>query len=581
MINKAAISHQPVGKDCFALSETSYHLRLWAEKNNLKKCYLLYADRMSNSMPLNFKKREMKIEYSSSSSDVFGLTITDGFPRLDYCFELVSEDEKLYFLNGFFENSIEPLRLKGSIIDNREEFFTFPYARREEILKEPEWWRNAFVYNIFPDSFANAKGAIVEGKEKKEKWGDVPLYSRLGGTIRGITDNLEYISSMGFNVLYLNPIFVAQSYHKYDTVDYLHVDPCFGQDKDLKELVEKAHKMGIRVILDAVFNHCGWNFFAFQDLRKNGLKSKYVNWFYDVHFPLFDENGNPRYTCFAYEKTMVKMNTSNKAVMNYFGNVGVHWIKNYGIDGWRLDVCNEIDKDFWRYFRKRIREANPEAILLGEIWENAEGWLQGDLLDSSMNYDFMKAARQYIALGTITLDAFYEKAIELVTRYPTPIIDGQLNLLDSHDVPRFFSFAGENEQKYRSALAFLFLFPGVPSLFYGDEKNMQGVKENEYRHPMEWSTPSYQKDLIQKLISIKTEIRKEKALFSLIPYEKSGGLFGMLYSTNSKEWVIFFNKSGKDLPIPKPWASSTVNLFSPNKKTIIKNDDFVVLIRKR
>lgn len=221
------------------------------------------------------------------------------------------------------------------------------------------------------------------------------MQESLGGTLKGICENIDYIEKLGINCIYLNPIFEAASYHKYDTIDYFEIDPCLGNKADLKELVQQCHKRGIRVILDGVFNHCGADFFAFRDVRQNGKASRYYNWFY--HLPETIQYADPPdYEAFAYVKEMPKLNTGNPEVVEYLCNVGTYWIREADIDGWRLDVANEINHEFWRAFRHAVRAVKEDIFLIGEIWEEAGIWLQGDQFDSTMNYTFSYLCRDFL-----------------------------------------------------------------------------------------------------------------------------------------------------------------------------------------
>jgi cyclomaltodextrinase len=583
MIERSAISHRMFSPDAYAIKEGSFHLRLFAKKGNLKHCYLLYADRACPNTPLDLTKVEMTKEFSTLYQDIFGYELLNSFSRLDYCFELVDEDEDVYYIGSEFRSNLSLDHLGDRVIDNREEFFAYPCSRRDEILALPNWFKRATVYNIFPDSFASDKRKIMP--HSSIPYGDkkIPCESHLGGTIKGIDENLDYIASLGMTCLYLNPIFAAESYHKYNTVDYQHIDPNFGSDEDFRLLVEHAHARGMRVILDGVFNHCGWNFFAFRDVMEKGKESAYLDWFYEIKFPLFDEEGKPRYRCFAYEKSMPKMNTSNPEVQAYFNAIGVRWVRDFGADGWRLDVCDEINQSFWRSFRAAVKAVKSDAVLIGEIWGNAESWLRGDLLDSAMDYDFTRDCREYFAFARIGAGEFYTRVAQLLTRYPEEAVRGQLNLLDSHDVSRFLSYCRGDRERYHQALAFLYLFPGVPSLFYGDEKLMEGIYENEYRHPMAWTDKSVLDRLLKKLIGIREKILDDQAAIQLLPYEELAGLFGMEYQGEQNVWQIFFNNTDHSIPLPQGGKEAVVErlLGAGDEKGLLAPKGFCVLLKKK
>lgn len=333
----------------------------------------------------------------------------------------------------------------------------------------------------------------------------VAVQNRLGGTINGIRENLDYIKDLGFDCIYLNPIFTAGEYHKYDVIDYYHIDPCLGTEDDFIKLVEAVHNKGMHIIIDGVFNHCSWKFFAFDDVVKNGESSRYKDWFYDLIFPVVrpeDPQEIPGYTCFAYERKMPKLNTANREVQMYFSDVGSYWIKKYHVDGWRLDVANEISREFWQTFRKAVKSKDSEAILIGEVWENAQAWIP-ELFDSTMNYEFRRICVDYLSSEKPDAEKAAFEFEKMRIRYPENIVKGQLNLLDSHDVPRFLSMCNGDIELLKLGCILLILMPGVPSLFYGDEYGVEGVSENEYRREMPWNEKIVVSDFISQLIDIR------------------------------------------------------------------------------
>ena len=277
MILRQAVTHIPLSQYAFANSESNLTIRLRAAKDNLTRCILHYGDRVQPGDPIRFTPLEMEKAASDLEFDIYEATFESPYNRVCYYFELIDKDEQIFLFADIFSPALP---------EERSEFYQYPFIRREEISAVPEWLKRAVVYNIFPDSFASGKRQL-RGTSSELPWGyGLTLKSRLGGTIRGITDNLDYIAEMGFNCLYINPIFTAGEYHKYDLLDYFHVSPNMGTDDDFHQLVETAHKRGIRVVIDGVFNHCSWYFFAFEDVVKNGAASRYKDWFYDLKFPV-------------------------------------------------------------------------------------------------------------------------------------------------------------------------------------------------------------------------------------------------------------------------------------------------------
>ena len=396
---------------------------------------------------------EMRLVFRGENCDWWEAELRGVFHRLYYYFELVG-DERLYYSGEVFFS--EPSK-------ERSEYFKFPFNHRADIARVPEWALDAVVYNIFPDSFASSRRSITGCGTEKRVSGALSR-SRLGGTIRGICENLDYISGLGANCIYLNPIFAAGQYHKYDTIDYLHIDPCLGTDADFRQLVEECHARGMRVILDGVFNHCGAQFFAFRDVLEKQRESRYADWFYRLQFPVtYPEAGErPNYECFCYERLMPKLDTSNDEVRDYLCGVGEYWLREFDADGWRLDVADEPNDGFWREFRRRCKAVKSDALLIGEVWGGARHWLAGDMLDSTMNYDFRSHCRHFFAEGSIDARTFAGRCADMLMRYKRQITAAQLNLLDSHDTSRFLDICGGEKRRLLNSSALA--APGDPSL---------------------------------------------------------------------------------------------------------------------
>jgi len=476
---REAILHIPMSEYAHALSETKVLIRLRAKKDDLSSCELHIGDRAFRGNPVKFTAIPMYKAYSSELFDWWEVTFDIPFRRICYYFTLRDGVESiLYFSDQFHEQEVI----------ERAEYYQLPYVHRADITHAPDWARDAIIYNIFPDSFATSKRHISL-QSMDTTWRGEVSRGQLGGKIRGITENVAYLLELGVNCIYINPLFVAGEYHKYDLLDYYNVDPCFGSNEEFKEMVDVLHAHGIRVMIDGVFNHCGWHFFAFDDVVKNGEGSRYRDWFYHLEYPVIrPDTGEtiPGYECFAYERKMPKLDTANPEVREYFCKVGQHWIREYGIDGWRLDVADEVDDGFWRAFHQACVEVNPDVFLIGEVWVNANHWLDGTMFHSAMNYDFRKYCRDFFALGKIDARRLEEGLTLMLTRYRKNLTEVQLNILDSHDVSRFLSLCDGDVKKLKLALLFQMAFVGIPCVFYGDEQGLSGVLEVEYRRPMTW-----------------------------------------------------------------------------------------------
>lgn len=519
---KAAILHIPLSQYAYAIDEHTLTIRIRAAKDDIKTVTLFYGDRADPVEPMRTTSVEMGKKASDDLFDYFEANIEDRYTRVCYYFLLDDGKEKTYYYERNFCDSMSC---------GRTEYFQFPYIRREDLISEPQWAPETIMYHIFPDSFASGYRSLSgEGKRVEE----MESVTNLGGTLAGVTENVDYLRDMGINCIYLNPIFAANSYHKYDTLDYLSVDPCFGTKEDLKALVAKCHEMGIRVILDGVFNHCGPNFFAFADVLEKGKASRYYDWFYHLPDPIVYADP-PNYEAFAYVKEMPKLNTGNPEVEEYMIHVGTYWMEEVGIDGWRLDVANEINHDFWRHFRSAVRKVRPDAFFIGEIWEDAGVWLSGDQFDSSMNYRFSYLCRDFFAERKMSVSEFDAQIQKMILRYPWQVALAQMNFLDSHDVPRFLSYCGGDRSRMELAFFYLFMSVGIPSVFYGDEQYLAGVTEPEYRQAMPWGSRDNCYDKFKKWM----ELRKSHPALMR-------GEYRTVLTDDTRGIYVFAREYGKD-----------------------------------
>ena len=440
----------------------------------------------------------MSLSRLASRSYTVSLDVPDS--RIGYIFLLQSREEKYYY-------SEEGLTVDYNHEKSYYNFFQYPYINKIDLHNKVAWCDKSVFYQIFVDRFHI-------GKTKKntdyidKKWGELPEPKGFfGGDIKGITEKLDYLNDLGINAIYLTPIFQSPSNHKYDTIDYETVDEMFGTNSDLKELVENAHQRGIKILLDAVFNHCSYLCKQFQDVLLKGKQSEYYDWFI-IHGDRPDLD-NMNYECFAACNYMPKWNTNNNEVQNFLLHIAVKWIKEYGIDGWRLDVADEVSHDFWRNFRKAVKNEKPDAMIIGENWHDAFPWLQGDQFDSIMNYSFTKACLDYFAFGKYSAKQFCDRLSEILMRNTDQVNEMMLNLLDSHDTERFLTNAGENKSKLKCALAVMFFFVGMPCIYYGTEIGMSGGYDPDSRRTFDWNENHWDKDLFQTIKEL-IQLRKEK-----------------------------------------------------------------------
>ncbi len=469
----------------FALDDTHYIFRLRTGKGEAESVRFYYADRAVMTPKLQFAPLPMEKLRTDRYFDWYEIRLETRFERIAYYFELQNGVETLFYYGDCYEMAGTP---------TRADYFQLPFNHRADRFAAPAWTRDAVVYNIFPDSFAAGKRLAPNGAPPCR-----------GGTVRGVTENLDYIASLGFNCIYLNPIFAARSYHRYDTLDYYRIDPHMGAEDDLRDLVRRAHALGIRVILDGVFNHVSSDHPFFRDVLEKGRASRYYSCFYALpETPRMPAAGElPGYTCFSYVADMPKTNTADPFLRQYFCDIGAYWVRKFDVDGWRLDVANELDDGFLRAFRASVKAAKSDALIVGEVWENAAHYLGGDMLDSAMNYDFRRYCRRFFAEQTVDAETFDTNVSTLLLRYNENALFAQLNLLDSHDVSRFLSLCGGKTERMELAVLLQMTFPGMPCVFYGDEKGLCGESEPEYRRPMAWDASSPLEEVYRRMIALR------------------------------------------------------------------------------
>lgn len=558
-MNKSAVLHIPMSQDAFGTDEEHVTIRLRVGKNDLKRCILYYGDRACRLTPVIFTEVAMQVVAQSELFDYYEVQLEKPYKRLCYYFRLEDEKETILYYGDEFH---------AENVDDRSEYYQLPFNHRADIVSPPEWAKDTIIYNIFPDSFATGKNYISQQSVEKEFEGR-KTRGKLGGTIQGITENVAYLEELGVNAIYINPIFVAGEYHKYDLVDYFHIDPCFGTNEEFKNMVNVFHNHGIRVIIDGVFNHCGWYFKAFEDVVEKGEKSKYKDWFYHLEYPVVrpqNPETYPNYECFGYERMMPKLNTQNLEVENYFCKVCRYWLEEFEIDGWRLDVASEVNDHFWRAFAQTAKSVKKDAILIGEVWETASHWLDGTIFDSTMNYDFRKHCRRFFGNASIDAAQFDGRITNMRMRYRSQTVYAQLNLLDSHDVSRFLSLCDGDRERYQLAVLFQMTFPGMPSVFYGDEQGIEGILEEEYRHPMKWNERDELFYFFQKAISLR---KSEKALrqgsYRTILAEKGSRLYVYERELEGEKIRIFLNMEEEKQDISQ-WCLGGEILWQKGKK---------------
>ncbi|MDN6112239.1 MAG: glycoside hydrolase family 13 protein, partial [Tetragenococcus halophilus] len=475
-MNTAAIYHRPESEFAYLYEKETLHLRLRTAKSDISSVQVVGGD------PYLVEKgqRETPIDMvkilSTDLHDYWFASVKAPFKRLSYGFVLTSEDHVQVF---YGDQGLFPL--SKNVLGSPNLYFRLPYFHEIDRFKALKWAEETVWYQIFPERFAN--GDKSNDPKGTFRWGSkVPgRQDYFGGDLQGVIDHLDYLEELGINGIYFCPIFKAYSNHKYDTIDYRKIDPDFGDEKVFKNLVEECHKRGIKVMLDAVFNHMGDQSPQWQDVLAKGKDSKYAAWFHINEFPAsykesddFEEAHQLTYDTFAFTPHMPKLNTANSEVQEYLLDTAKYWIENFDIDAWRLDVANEVDHAFWKKFRKVCDETKKDFYILGEIWHSAQKWLEGDESHAVMNYAYTDAIMGYFVKKQLSLKEMVSAINQQLMLYRDQTNQVQFNVLDSHDTPRLLTQAQEDKELMKQVLVFTYLQPGVPCLYYGDEIGMTG-----------------------------------------------------------------------------------------------------------
>lgn len=490
-MNKEAIFHKMDKEYAYSLGNSKFLIKIRVKKDDLKEIKLYYCDkylRKYHHPKGRLHSKKMNKVFCDGIYDYYEVEVTTEVICLRYFFKLVSEDEILYYGN---------YRYFTKLIKDIGEMFDFSQkVREEEIFDIPSWAEGAIVYQIFPDRFARTDYDTSGIWYEKPKLFQRTLY---GGTLKGITQHLDYLEELGIEVIYMTPIFKSSSDHKYNTDDYMKIDEDFGTELDFKELVDECHKRNIKIILDGVFNHSGYMFEPFQDVLKNQEKSKYKDWYYIKEFPIDLKVDKVRreplkFLTFGYAPFMPKLNTSNKEVREYIFKVARKYL-NLGIDGWRLDVADEISHDFWKEFRKEVKSINKDALIIGEVWYESTPWLLGDEYDTVMNYEFSRDINLMVNDTKYKASNFVNEYSFLLGRVHIKVRNYLWNLIDSHDTARFIT-SSKSKKKLKFALALQMVLPGMPMIYYGDEVGMEGGDDPDCRRGMIWDEEKQDKELL-------------------------------------------------------------------------------------
>ncbi|HWE61286.1 MAG TPA: glycoside hydrolase family 13 protein [Chloroflexota bacterium] len=489
------IFHLPRAGDVYPLDGQTLRVRLRARRGLLDECLVQWGDRYAARA--QDQQQPMEIWAQDSAYDYWHAAITQPTRRVHYLFR-VGDGRVQYWFGEEGVSLAEP----GTFMTAG--YFHYPFIHESEVFDSPHWAREAIVYQIFVDRFRN--GDPSNDPPGTVPWGTPPTGSMVaGGDLQGILDKLGYLADLGVTALYLTPIFLAGTNHKYDTVDYRRIDPSFGDEQTLRKLLDAAHARGMSVILDAVFNHAGKGFAPWQDVVKHQEQSRYRDWFHIHAFPVDPDapDGAATFDHFGNHPSLPKLNTQNEEVSAYLFETAEHWTR-LGIDGWRLDAANEVDHAFWRTLHSRLRAINRECALIGEIWHEATQFVHTGEFDGLTHFAFWGACRAFIAMGTMDAAGFNDR----LTRARVPYQEQAVlwNVLGTHDTPRFFTDCQEDPRRMRAAFALQMTYPGVPHIYYGDEIGMPGENDPGDRACMIWEPNAQQTALrayVRRLVALR------------------------------------------------------------------------------
>ncbi len=518
-----------------------------------------------------------------------------------------AEAPDIYFYHFEFETAWGRSFIKhsgsclGRVSAGEEDWQLSVYSKS---FTTPDWLKGGLFYQIFPDRFyfsGQEKHGVPADRKLRDDIFDEPEWKPTSegkvlnndyfcGDLKGIEEKLDYIASLGVTCLYLNPIFEAQSNHRYDTADYSKIDPLLGTGEDLKSLCEKAREKGISVILDGVFSHTGDDSIYFNKYgRYNSIgayqseKSPYYSWYKFINHP-------DRYHSWWGISILPEVIEESEGFLDFItgkNGIAARWLR-MGVRGWRLDVADELPDIFLDRFRKAVKEENPEALVLGEVWEDASNkfsygqrrrYFSGKQLDSVMNYPFADAIISFIRTGKV--EGFSDKILTILENYPKCVIDVLMNHIGTHDTMRAITqLAGEScdyrdrswqskthltIEQYEKGVKLLklaaviqYTLPGVPSLYYGDEAGMQGYKDPFNRFCYPWGKEN------GELIDFYRElgrIRKECSCLKQGEYTTVSEMLGCLAfeRRDRKDSILVIvnrNEHEIDYYLPQQWHNS-------------------------
>lgn len=525
--------HHPWPPDAYPVNSRTLRVRLHITDRRVRGVWAHYGDRYATTLSRTVPMTQVG---EAEWADIWEVDLVSPSGRFRYVFEIQMADGSTLVLGR-----------TGMGADLLGEPFQYAQISARNTPTVPTWVADAVGYEIFPDRFFRDPAAKDPGR-RLVPWDSRPGQSTFfGGTLAGIREKLSYLEDLGISLIYLTPIFRAATNHRYDTEDYYTVDPLLGSVDDLVALVRDAHDRGMKVILDAVFNHTSDRFFAFQEVCRLGKASRYWGWYFVDGDRV---STNPvNYRTFANViASMPKVNHAHPEAEAYFLDVATYWMDLAGIDGWRLDVADEVDHAFWRKFRERVKAQNPEALVVGEVWHDPTPWLTGDQWDGAMNYLLREVLVDFFGRQRLSLPQFARKVDGLLHSQTDPAITAGLNLVGSHDTPRILTVLGDDPQRLLAVMAMLLTWVGIPLIYYGDEVGMKGEGDPECRAGMEWPSPNQPPPLlvaIRRLIQIRREHRALRTGSLVIDHElaRRHHVFQYVRHGANEDIIVTFNGS--------------------------------------
>lgn len=587
----------------------------------------------------NGSNREIELQKSDSEDAYYSYSNTVEMPKeiglYWYNFTIKIEDKIFYY-----GNNSSMMGGEGAVYDSNPPSYQITVYKKENTTVD--WIKDGIMYQIFPDRFFNGNDDGKVNRPNRDmllrsKWLDIPRYIKdeagrvdyfdyFGGNLLGIINKLDYLKELGVSVIYLNPIFEAGSNHKYDTGDYKKIDPMFGNEEIFINLCEKAKAKGIKIILDGVFSHTGDDSVYFNRYGRydslgayQSKDSPYYSWYRFEEYP-------ERYESWWGVDALPNVDELDQGYLNYMINdkdsVVNKW-SSLGISGWRLDVADELPDEFIKRFKAALKKADPDSVLIGEVWEDASNklsygerrtYLLGEELDSTMNYPFRDTFVDFL-LGRIDSRDARLEMMKIYENYPLHHFYSLMNLIGTHDIPRILTILGESpdenglsqyekekfkleDEKLQLAIKRLKLltliqmtFPGIPSIYYGDEAGLEGYTDPINRKTYPWGEEN--KEILEWYKKI-TKIRSKHDVLKTGTFEildLEGDIFGYIRRTKASKDVfnrncdentaiILANRSDREISLSIDLNNSGIeNLYSILDNKLVETNTGILKLK--